>query len=514
MRSLAMFAVSLVMRFVMFAVSGALVVGAGGCSLLLDRSTTQCKTDDDCTRFGGHPLCQEGVCVASGLGPEGCFEGTPMTQSQFLNACSTAQNVPFDNCARLGMCDPMASWPATVDPTPLSIPPLVNPVAAPTQNCSDVAANRIYMYGTSDFAPMLKAAQPLLSSASPPYRAFFLNASSCAGVVSVFDSTKRLITNPAPGATPNYAFYFDDAGNQQSCLLDSGGNTVDIGVSNLFAPTCNTSTASYTPGTTVSDYLGAIVPFALSVPAQSTQVSISAEAAHMVFGMSGRSGGVTGLKDATPWTDPTYYFIRNSGSGSTVLSAVMFNVPKTKFWGIDRLSTDNLRDSMLASTEAEASIGILSIVDADVNRGNLRSLYLQAPGQLSGYLPDSNKNSFDKMNVRDGHYPLWGYEHFFTPIGPGGVPSDAAKAFVTRFSIARLDQRLLDNIITASLVPQCAMKVVRTGEETTFMPNTGLQCGCYFDFKTTGKTSCQTCQSSSDCPADHSACNYGYCEVN
>ena len=171
----------------------------------------------------------------------------------------------------------------------------------------------------------------------------------------MFDSTKRLINNPAANATPNYAFYYDDNGNQQSCLLDPNGNTVDIGVSNLFGPTCNTSTASYTPGTTVSDYTGAIVPFALSVPAISTQISISAEAAHMVFGLCGKSSAAGGgWKDATPWTDPTYYFIRNSGAGSTVLSAVMFDVPKTKFWGIDRLSTDNLRDSMLASTEAEA----------------------------------------------------------------------------------------------------------------------------------------------------------------
>lgn len=498
----------------------ALAIGAllssAGCSLLIDRSTTQCQTDNDCLRFGGHPLCQQGVCVASGLGPEGCFAGTPQTQTDYLNACSTAQNVPFDNCARLGLCDPMTALPGTIDPTPMSIPPLVNPSMVPTQNCSDVSPNRIYMYGTSDFAPMLKAAQPLLSAASPPYRAFFLNASSCAGVISVFDPTKRVITNPATGATPNYAFYFDDEGTQHNCLLDPAGNSVDIGVSNLFAPTCNTSTATYMPGATVSDYTGAIVPFALSVPASSTQESISAEAAHIVFGMSGKSSMLGGTwKDAAPWTDPTYYFIRSSSAGSTVLSAVMFNVPKAKFWGIDRLSTDNLRDSMLASTEAEASIGILSIVDADVNRGNLRSLYLQSPGQISGYLPDSNKNSFDKMNVRDGHYPLWGYEHFFTPVGAGGVPSDAAKAFVTRFAIARLDQHLLDNIIAASLVPQCAMKVVRTAADmASFAPNKGLQCGCYFDQKTTGKTSCQPCASSSDCPADHSACNYGYCEVN
>jgi len=156
----------------------------------------------------------------------------------------------------------------------------------------------------------------------------------------------------------------------------------------------------------------------------------------------------------------------------------------------------------------------LSIVDADVNRGNLRTLFLQSPGQIAGYLPDSTKNSFDKMNVRDGHYPLWGYEHFFTAIGPGGVPSDAAKAFVTRISVSRLDQTLLDNLISASLIPQCAMKVTRNSEVGDFSPQNGLQCGCYFDYKTTGKTDCTPCATASDCPANRNACNYGFCELN
>jgi hypothetical protein len=485
-----------------------------GCSLIVDHGNSQCVTDADCTKFKGHPQCQGGVCVPSGLGPEGCVITTPQTQTDYLNACSTATCVPFDNCGRLGLCGPSASMPALVDPTNAAIPPLVNPVTIPTQLCSDVSPNRIYMYGTSDFAPLLRAAQPLLSANNPKYRAFYLNASSCSGVISVFDGTKRMMNNPVTGAAPNYAFYFDDNGQQQSCLLDPTGNQIDIGVSNLYSNTCNTTTVTYASGSTVNDYTGPVVPFVLSVPSASKQTSISSEAAHLVFGNGGKSGGVGGVKDALPWTDPTYYFIRNSGSGSTVLTSQLIDVPKTKFWGIDRLSTDNLRDSMLASTAAEQSIGILSIDYADKNRGNLRSLYLQSVGQSCGYLPDSNKNSYDKMNVRDGHYPLWGYVHFFTPVGPGGVPSDAAKTVVTRFAISRLDQGLIDNIIGASLVPQCAMKVQRVGETSDFVPQTGLQCGCYFDFKTTGKTDCKVCQTSSDCPADHSACNYGYCEVN
>ena len=110
----------------------ALAVAGTGCSLLLDRSSTQCKTDNDCARYGSHPLCQSGVCVASGLGPEGCFYGTPATQADYLNACSTAACVPFDNCGRLDSCGPDGGMPATVDPTNGAIPPLVNPVPTPT----------------------------------------------------------------------------------------------------------------------------------------------------------------------------------------------------------------------------------------------------------------------------------------------------------------------------------------------------------------------------------------------
>src|SRR4029079_17305346 len=125
-----------------------------------------------------------------------------------------------------------------------AIPPLVNPATVPTRLCADAGPRIIYMFGTADFAPMLRAVQPLLSASSPPYRAVFQGASSCAGVISVFDPAKRLMKDPAPGATPNYAFYFDDNEVQTPCLLAPAGNTIDIGVSNLYSATCNTPTAS------------------------------------------------------------------------------------------------------------------------------------------------------------------------------------------------------------------------------------------------------------------------------
>ena len=47
----------------------ALLLGAGACTAVLNHQATQCQTDGDCAAFGGHPYCQSGVCVSSGLGP-------------------------------------------------------------------------------------------------------------------------------------------------------------------------------------------------------------------------------------------------------------------------------------------------------------------------------------------------------------------------------------------------------------------------------------------------------------
>jgi hypothetical protein len=304
----------------------------------------------------------------------------------------------------------------------------------------------------------------------------------------------------------NYAYYFDDAGTQVSCLLDPAGNVVDIGVSNLYSTVCN---ADYAPNETIAGYLGPVVTFGFTVPAASKQDAISVEAAHIIFGLGGvNPSGV----NADPWIDPSYYSIRNSGAGSTALTAQLIHVPRTAFWGVDRLSTDNIRDSLIGSAEPNPSIGILSIDYADKARGNLRVLYLQAEGQLSGFLPDSTPTSLNKANVRDGHYPLWGYVHFYT-ANITGAPSAAAGAFVTRFSVPKLDRALADAMIDASLVPQCAMKVARDTEMGGFVSNPyKFQCSCYFDYRTNGRTSCTSCTTDNDCPAKTPACNYGFCE--
>lgn len=513
-----------------------LVGTAAGCSFVLDKDKTQCTIDDDCVHFKGHPFCQEGVCVVSNLGPEDCTPERPpgmmKTQSDYLNACSTSKCVPFDNCMKLGLCPgAAASLPAAAGQMTDKSTASQIQVAKPTNLCTDGAPgvpgspNIVWLFGSADFGPLLRAVQPSLSALNPPYRAVFVGTSSCVGATSVFDSdpTKRIMRDPlrVNENLGGWAFYFDENRQQVNCRIDPAGTpeptpgvSVDVGISNLYGPTCSSSYNPGPPSNIVGEYFGPVVPFVLSVQAVSTQQSISAEAAHLVFGLGGVAPPGSGMKDAMPWTDWRNYFIRNSSSGSTVLTALLVDVPKTAFWGIDRASTENLRDSLLASPAAESSIGILSIDFNDKYRGNLKALYLQAKGQNCGYLPDSSPTTYDKANVRDGHYPLWGYVHLFTRLGAGGEPSAAAKAFVLQFNVPKLEQRLVDDIIAASLTPQCAMKVARTSEVGDFTARTGYQCGCYFDLKTKGRNTCQSCAISEDCPSGTPACNYGFCEKN
>ncbi len=230
----------------------------------------------------------------------------------------------------------------------------------------------------------------------------------------------------------------------------------------------------------------------------------------MLFGLGGNKGV------AAPWTDPSLYFVRNAGSGTQQMIARAIGVPAEKWWGLDRGASSTVRDNMkvlLEAATADRAIGILSSDIVDDERSNLHVLAFQAKGQSCGYLPDSSQLAKDKANVRDGHYPIWGPVHFYTRT-MNKLPSPQAGALVTRFAAQRLEQPLLDAIIDKHLVPQCAMKVKRTEEMGPLSPfSTDASCGCYFDKKANGATSCKPCAGPGDCPSAQPACNYGYCEA-
>jgi hypothetical protein len=484
-----------------------LLVPQGACSLVLNSSPTQCSVDEDCAHFGDHPVCQAGVCVASGLGPSGCFFGEPTTQDQFANQCTTAQTLQFDNCSRLQLCNDgalSAAMGMTMPPLPLGTPaPVGNPEPTPTMKCAD-AGNVVYVTGSTNLPPLIKAVQPLLYApdpGNPPHTVVFQPQTSCKGAAAIYDpvATKHLIADVAN----NWAYYYDQSGNQTFCLLDVAGNTVDVGESDVYPQSC-----SYSPTLGVADYTGPIQAITFVVPAGSKQTSISAEAAHLVFGAGGNRN------QAVPWIDPHLYFIRSSGTGTVQLPSRALGIDPGAWWGIDRLSADNLVASLeeVDPTQAEGAIGILSSDFADRNRANLRVLAFQQHGQRYAYYPDSTLESLDKANVRDGHYPIWGAIHFMAAT-TNSVPSEAAGALIRQFTVAKLDQSLVSAIIDAGFVPPCAMTVTHTAELgplSAFQPD--FACGCYYDKKVTNTTSCQACTTTGDCPGAAKACNYGFCE--
>ena len=151
------------------AIAAGALLACGACSVLLNHDQTQCHADGDCTQFGGHPYCQSGVCVASGLEPADCFLGTPQQPTDFLNQCSTAECLSFDDCARLGDCaDASAEDAGLVSPvdagasvsSSTSTPEDGGAAAMPS--CMDAANGRaqiVVITGSSNFPPTAREAR-------------------------------------------------------------------------------------------------------------------------------------------------------------------------------------------------------------------------------------------------------------------------------------------------------------------------------------------------------------------
>jgi ABC-type phosphate transport system substrate-binding protein len=493
--------------------SSVLLLGmcAAACSALLDKNKVQCSSDSDCDHFGGHPYCVNSLCVASNLGPEGCFFGSASTDDEFANQCSTATCGSFDNCARLTLCGSDSVSPVAIDP-PMPDAASGGTADAPppaTTQCVDPAnRNTIVVSGSTAVQPFMQTIAPLLALNSPAYQIAYQPSGSCTGVDFLFnpDPLKRVVKDIAG----KQALLFHTDGTSEPCTFGTGV-PLDVAVSDVFSTTCNTA---YPVTSAFGSYLGPIQPMTFIVPSTSTETSISAEMAHEVFGR-----GETDT-DATPWNDFKLYFIRNSGSGTQQMISRAINVDPKKWWGLDRGSSGAVRDKMEAVTPDKASqaIGIISTDFADAVRSDLRILAFKGTGQTCAYFPDSTEFTHDKDNVRDGHYSIWGPIHFYANV-TNGIPSAAAGALVTRFTLPRLDQPLLDAVIKIGFVPDCAMTVSRSeemGPLSEYSPQ--FHCGCYFDTTIVGGTtpaSCHVCSGPADCAgvAGKPACNNGFCEV-
>lgn len=380
------------------------------------------------------------------------------------------------------------------------------PIAAQAQEagpCEDLD-QVVYVTGSSAAKPFVAAIAARLQDVNVVYQ----KADSCAGVNAVVADTK--ITGTASTFT-----WDEETGkaveNKDGCTLPLAGATVDIGISDVFADSC--PNVEDVPND-VEDFTGPVQIMAFVVPVDSTQTVISAEAAYLTYGF-----GADGEVD--PWTDDNLIQQRSSSSGTQNMIANAIGVPAARWVGAANAGSDEMVNSLTAAATAgnsEESLGILGTDRADLIRDSLRVLAYQHYGQSCGYFPDSSATSFDKQNVRDGHYMIWGPIHLLTHVDGDGDPVNPDARIVLDLirGVSDPDFDLIEVLAKVSLVPDCAMRVSRTtevGPLASYMPD--RSCECKFLAEATGEVpeTCAECNDDGDCEDDAPKCNYGFCEV-
>ena len=373
--------------------------------------------------------------------------------------------------------------------------------SAESADCSTYT-NPVYIGGSTAVQPLLQSIAMPLSQANPAVSLIYQSVGSCVGVSD--------ITTPSPEkATANY---IAPDGTLTACTFPPTGINLDIGVSDVYATTCGGMVPMG-----LKDFYGPNQVMTFVVPLASTETSISADAAYTVFGFGG------GMYPVNPWTDPTYYFIRKPTSGVINMISKATGLAPAKWMGVQEANGSNgvLADlTGMGATMANKAIGILATDLADSNRDKIKILAYQHTMQECGYLPDSDATHFDKINVRQGRYAIWGPLHLITAVDGNGNPMSANVGSVINYFTgsnvtAAQEQTILDAEIKAHVVPQCAMQVSRMdedGAEASYQPP--VPCGCYFDSKVgSAPASCKTCNGDGDCSGGTPKCRYGYCEV-
>jgi hypothetical protein len=307
--------------------------------------------------------------------------------------------------------------------------------------------------------------------------------------------------------------YYDAQGNKQTCTYPAGATTVaDWGSMAQEAGTCSVGGAAVALPATVGDYIGPISGFSLIAPLDSSENAISAEAIYYIYGL-----GITPQRAVSPWTDPASIATRGNTSAAGLLLAKAAGIPLRPLGYKDVSTNQGAVDHVVATQDHNKALGFCSTetVEAQQNVTRVKTLAYKQTGQDYAYYPNSASNTFDKKNLREGRYFLWNPHHFFA-LKSKLTPNSPLQRFINVItSVEEIpgNQSFLDLQIAVGNVPKCAMQVDRQGDMgplVSFQPEHG--CGCYYDFKTTGTTSCKQCSASNPCGAGFE-CNHGYCEV-
>jgi ABC-type phosphate transport system substrate-binding protein len=384
----------------------------------------------------------------------------------------------------------------------------------------------VYVGGSTAVTPTIKAIDQALVNGASSSIIVFADAmgqtGSCTGTNFFLADTdpNNAAACPTGGCPTGTGEWYDGTGTKVVCDLPTPAAHLDVVMSDVFMSSCpGAPTTLPADAQDTTDFIQAmlfVIPKNLATPQQ----AITAEEAYFVFGFGGSAGM------ASPWLDVTvglmHQAIRNKGSGTQQMVGRASGLPgdyinQGKMKGFDEGGSGGVVTAVGTSTDP-TEIGILSMDQYDAHRDTLRSLAFKNFHQWFAYYADSTATSFDKANVRDGHYWIWGPEHFFTRMNGTATVRPNAQVFLDliKGKTPITGTTILDVEIAAHVVPECAMKVQRStevGPISKFAPAT--PCGCYFEFKATGTNSCTACTDPDGTAcAGGGVCRHKFCEAN
>lgn len=396
---------------------------------------------------------------------------------------------------------------------------LVGALAAPDAGaapCTSLGAQPIVWIENGDTQePLVKRLGEKLLASATPIRLVYKNRRTCDLANDYYKSLP--IVNDAipikyvptqaevPGWNPTMA--------APTCEADAGGNAIDLAIGATFISSCSADIQNAKPGNVaVKD--GPIQAYGFIVPTASSQVALTAEEGYFVFGYADGAGM------ASPWTSSALRFIRGATASTALTTAAAIGLKAANLKGTipPGNTSDEVLDSVKNSADPEKTIGLMGteVYDAKGRGGGVKLLAFKAFKQKYAYFPDSTSASFDKANVRDGHYLPWSPTPYITTVDGAGKATNANVQRILDLVFGVKDEAGVDGleqVIKSGLVPQCAMKVKRDFDGSNLALYSAPEpCGCYFEAKVPGgATKCATCTGDATCGGGK--CRHGYCEA-
>jgi hypothetical protein len=388
--------------------------------------------------------------------------------------------------------------------------------AVPAEND---AIPTVYIENGDTQEPMIKRLGKALMASTNKLRIIYRNRPTCNIRADLFNGAQ--MTFVQDGTTPRPVRYipadpaFDPTTAPPTCDVPNppaAGVPIALGIGATYLSSCQPQTPAQPASVIVMDGPNQAYGFVTNKASQ--QKAILAEEAYLAYGFTEGGGS------ADPWLVQDLRFKRGNTASTTLVMATAMNLLPTQMKaGPDSNTSQLIVDGIVGATSTpDASLGILGMDLYDQSRTKeIKVLAFRTFGQKYAYFPDSTDASFDKANVRDGHYVPWAPTPYIAP-GTGTAFTDPNSQRVYELVMGTRvgdDVDGLINVVSSGLIPKCAMKVTRgdSGQDLTLYSDPA-PCGCYFDKNVPqGATTCTVCTDGDNSPCGGGVCRHGFCEA-